>query len=83
MRKPGDNPEPVTHKPTAGSSRWIPTEDREPKQLKKAIRSKNNYSHETGRQTLPRSGLISIHPIPCKEKAPEKTTTRGTYARYN
>ena len=45
MRKPGDNPEPVTHKP-AGFSRWIGPEDREPKQLKKADPSKNKYSHE-------------------------------------
>lgn len=45
MRKPGDNPEPVTHKPS-GFNRWIGPEEREPKAGKKADPGKNKYSHE-------------------------------------
>lgn len=45
MRKPGANPEPVTHKP-AGFTRWIGPEDGEPKALKKSDPGKNKYSHE-------------------------------------
>jgi hypothetical protein len=45
MRKPGTNPEPVSHKPS-GFSRWIGPEEREPKALKKEDPGKNKYSHE-------------------------------------
>jgi DNA modification methylase len=45
MRKPGENPEPVTHKPS-GFNRWIGPEGREPKVEKKADPGKNKYSHE-------------------------------------
>jgi DNA modification methylase len=45
MRKDGNNPEPVSHKPS-GFDRWIGPEDREPKAEKKADPGKNKYSHE-------------------------------------
>ncbi len=45
MRKPGKNPEPVTHQPS-GFDRWIGPPEREPKQEKKKDPGKNKYSHE-------------------------------------
>lgn len=45
MRKPGKNPEPVSHKPN-GFQRWIGPEDGEPKQNRNAEGAKNKYSHE-------------------------------------
>ena len=45
MRKPGENPEPVSHKPS-GFDRWIGTKDREPKAHRKSNPSVNKYSHE-------------------------------------
>lgn len=45
MRKPGVNPEPVSHKP-AGFERWVGPEEREPKQARKADPKTNKYSHE-------------------------------------
>src|ERR1035441_8922104 len=45
MRKPGKNPEPVTHQPS-GFDRWIGPPEREPKAEKKKETGKNKYSHE-------------------------------------
>jgi DNA methylase len=45
MRKPGTNPEPVSHKP-GGFQRWIGPEELEPKQEWKPDPKKNKYSHE-------------------------------------
>lgn len=45
MRKPGVNPEPVSHKP-GGFKRWIGPEEGEPKQEWKPDPKKNKYSHE-------------------------------------
>jgi len=45
MRKPGKNPEAISHRP-AGFDRWIGPPDREPKQEKKKEPGKNKYSHE-------------------------------------
>ena len=45
MRKPGKNPEPVTHQPS-GFDRWIGPKEREPKQEKKKHPGLNKYSHE-------------------------------------
>jgi len=45
MRKPGVNPEPVSHKP-AGFTRWIGPPEREPKAERKPEPGKNKYSHE-------------------------------------
>lgn len=44
MRKPGENPEPVEHKPR-GFERYI-GEDPEPKRTKSATARENKYSHE-------------------------------------
>ncbi len=44
MRKPGTNPEPVSHKP-AGFDRWIGRPEDEPKAEKKREHGKNKYSH--------------------------------------
>jgi DNA modification methylase len=44
MRKPGDNPEPVTHKPR-GFERYI-GEDREPQRARSRSARENKYSHE-------------------------------------
>jgi len=43
MRKPGKNPEPVTH--PRGFDRWIGPPEREPKAIKKADPAVNKYSH--------------------------------------
>ena len=45
MRKPGKNPEAVTHQPS-GFNRWIGPAEREPKAEKKKEAGKNKYSHE-------------------------------------
>ncbi len=45
MRKPGKNPEPVSHKPN-GFTRWVGPADLEPKQEKKSDPKLNKYSHE-------------------------------------
>lgn len=45
MRKPGRNPEPVTHQP-AGFTRWVGPGEREPKQERKKDPKTNKYSHE-------------------------------------
>jgi hypothetical protein len=45
MRKPGTNPEPVTHAPR-GFERWIGPTEREPKAERKMDPGKNKYSHE-------------------------------------
>ena len=45
MRKPGTNPEPVSHEPN-GFQRWIGPDEREPKQERKADPRTNKYSHE-------------------------------------
>jgi DNA modification methylase len=45
MRKPGKNPEAVTHQPS-GFDRWIGPPEREPKAEKKKEPGKNKYSHE-------------------------------------
>lgn len=45
MRKPGTNPEPVSHKP-AGFNRWIGPPEREPHAERKIDPGKNKYSHE-------------------------------------
>lgn len=45
MRKPGDNPEPVSHKPS-GFDRWVGPKEREPKAEKRKEHGKNKYSHE-------------------------------------
>lgn len=45
MRKPGNNPEPISHKP-AGFDRWIGPENGEPKAEWKADPKRNKYSHE-------------------------------------
>jgi hypothetical protein len=45
MRKPGANPEPVSHEP-AGFTRYIGSPEREPRQEKRSDPSKNKYSHE-------------------------------------
>jgi DNA modification methylase len=45
MRKPGENPEPVSHEPS-GFDRWIGPPEREPKTERKRDPSKNKYSHE-------------------------------------
>jgi len=44
MRKPGNNPEPVSHKPS-GFSRWCGAPEDEPKAEKKSDPGKNKYSH--------------------------------------
>lgn len=44
VRKPGKNPEPITHLPS-GLSRWIGDPTEEPKAEKTADPSKNKYSH--------------------------------------
>ena len=44
MRKPGENPEAVSHKPS-GFDRWIGPKQDEPKAEKKADPAKNKYSH--------------------------------------
>lgn len=44
MRKPGKNPEPVTHKPS-GFDRWIGPDERNPKQERRSDPGKNKYSH--------------------------------------
>jgi DNA modification methylase len=45
MGKPGNNPEPVSHKP-AGFTRWIGPPEGEPKAAKNKDPRKNKYSHE-------------------------------------
>jgi len=45
VRKPGINPEKVSHKPS-GFTRWIGPPDREPKAQKRSDPGKNKYSHE-------------------------------------
>ena len=45
VRKPGKNPEPVSHKPS-GFDRWIGPDEREPKAERKKDPGKNKYSHE-------------------------------------
>jgi hypothetical protein len=45
MRKPGDNPEPVSHEPS-GFSRYIGDPAMEPRQERRADPSRNKYSHE-------------------------------------
>lgn len=45
MRKPGKNPEPVSHKP-GGFTRWIGNPEDEPKQLQRENAGTNKYSHE-------------------------------------
>jgi DNA modification methylase len=45
VRKPGDNPEPITHLPS-GLDRWIGEPEDEPKREKKADPAINKYSHE-------------------------------------
>jgi DNA modification methylase len=45
MRKPGKNPEPVSHKPS-GFGRWIGPPELEPKREKRTNHSVNKYSHE-------------------------------------
>jgi DNA modification methylase len=45
MRKPGENPEPVSHEPS-GFERWIGPDEREPKAERKRDPGKNKYSHE-------------------------------------
>lgn len=45
MRKPGDNPEPVSHRPR-GFERWIGPAESEPKAEKRKDPGKNKYSHE-------------------------------------
>ncbi len=44
MRKPGKNPEPVSHQP-AGFTRWIGRAEDEPKAEKKTEAKSNKYSH--------------------------------------
>lgn len=45
MRKPGENPEPVSHKPR-GFERWIGPAERQPKAEKRSEPGRNKYSHE-------------------------------------
>jgi hypothetical protein len=45
MRKPGVNPEPISHLPS-GFDRWIGPDDREPKSERKKDPAHNKYSHE-------------------------------------
>ena len=45
VRKPGDNPEPITHMPS-GFNRWIGHPDNAPCAQKTADPSRNKYSHE-------------------------------------
>lgn len=45
MRKPGDNPEPISHMPS-GFTRWIGPASDEPKAAKTSDPARNKYSHE-------------------------------------